>query len=187
MSLTGSGFNWSDKLIVTKSGRNNSRESTRALTSILSGRWTAIVDDWIISDNYETQSREAFQFRYAIQVKRARSVDGRQFFFFFFEHRESIAEPSSRDPMVESTTSGSSSDTNEPVCAQLLTQLNTAYQHLAPDAQALVSSVLWKFTYSWNLFAALRDSVSRDELDRTDTARSWKSVGVVILVQLSRV
>ncbi|XP_050492652.1 maltase A2-like isoform X4 [Bombus huntii] len=39
--------------------------------------------------------------------------------------------------MVESTTSGSSSDTNEPVCAQLLTQLNTAYQHLAPDAQAL--------------------------------------------------
>lgn len=46
-------------------------------------------------------------------------------------------EPSSRDPMVESTTSGSSSDTNEPVCAQLLTQLNTAYQHLAPDAQAL--------------------------------------------------
>lgn len=49
-------------------------------------------------------------------------------------------EPSSRDPMVESTSSsGSSSDTNEPVCAQLLTQLNTAYQHLAPDAQALVS------------------------------------------------
>ncbi|EFN85516.1 maltase A2 isoform X1 [Harpegnathos saltator] len=46
-------------------------------------------------------------------------------------------EPSSRDPMVESTSSGSSSDTNEPVCAQLLTQLNTAYQHLAPDAQAL--------------------------------------------------
>ncbi|XP_043682385.1 maltase A2-like isoform X1 [Vespula pensylvanica] len=46
-------------------------------------------------------------------------------------------EPSSRDPMVESSTSGSSSDTNEPVCAQLLTQLNTAYQHLAPDAQAL--------------------------------------------------
>lgn len=41
--------------------------------------------------------------------------------------------------MVESTTSGSSSDTNGPVCAQLLTQLNTAYQHLAPDAQALVS------------------------------------------------
>ncbi|XP_015182873.1 PREDICTED: maltase A2-like isoform X3 [Polistes dominula] len=39
--------------------------------------------------------------------------------------------------MVESSTSGSSSDTNEPVCAQLLTQLNTAYQHLAPDAQAL--------------------------------------------------
>lgn len=50
-----------------------------------------------------------------------------------------ISEPSSRDPMVESTSSGSSSDTNEPVCAQLLTQLNTAYQHLAPDAQALVS------------------------------------------------
>lgn len=141
MSLTGSGFNWSDKLIVTKSGRNNSRGSTRALTSILSGRWTAIVDDWIISDNYETQSCEAFQFRYAIQVERARSVDGRQF-FFSVEHRELIAEPSSRDPMVESTTSGSSSDTNEPVCAQLLTQLNTAYQHLAPDAQALVSSVL---------------------------------------------
>ncbi|XP_054004736.1 maltase A2-like isoform X1 [Hylaeus anthracinus] len=46
-------------------------------------------------------------------------------------------EPSSRDPMVESTSSGSSSDSNEPVCAQLLTQLNTAYQHLAPDAQAL--------------------------------------------------
>lgn len=41
--------------------------------------------------------------------------------------------------MVESTSSGSSSDTNEPVCTQLLTQLNTAYQHLAPDAQALVS------------------------------------------------
>ncbi|XP_076230881.1 amino acid transporter heavy chain SLC3A1 isoform X4 [Calliopsis andreniformis] len=39
--------------------------------------------------------------------------------------------------MVESTSSGSSSDTNGPVCAQLLTQLNTAYQHLAPDAQAL--------------------------------------------------
>lgn len=50
-----------------------------------------------------------------------------------------VSEPSSRDPMVESTSSGSSSDTNEPVCAQLLTQLNTAYQHLAPDAQALVS------------------------------------------------
>ncbi|KYN37379.1 putative maltase D [Trachymyrmex septentrionalis] len=49
-------------------------------------------------------------------------------------------EPSSRDPMVESTSSGSSSDTNEPVCAQLLTQLNTAYQHLAPDAQALAES-----------------------------------------------
>ncbi|XP_043252757.1 maltase A2-like isoform X1 [Colletes gigas] len=46
-------------------------------------------------------------------------------------------EPSSRDPMVESTSSDNSSDTNEPVCAQLLTQLNTAYQHLAPDAQAL--------------------------------------------------
>ncbi|KZC10081.1 Neutral and basic amino acid transport protein rBAT [Dufourea novaeangliae] len=46
-------------------------------------------------------------------------------------------EPSSRDPMVESSSSGSSSDTNGPVCAQLLTQLNTAYQHLAPDAQAL--------------------------------------------------
>lgn len=51
-----------------------------------------------------------------------------------------VLEPSSRDPMVESTSSGSSSDTNEPVCAQLLTQLNTAYQHLAPDAQALVST-----------------------------------------------
>lgn len=119
------------------------------MTSILPGRRTAIVDDWIISDNYEIQSREAFQFRYAIQIGRARSVDRRQLFlFFFFEDRELIAEPSSRDPMVESTTSGSSSDTNEPVCAQLLTQLNTAYQHLAPDAQALVSSVLWKFTYS---------------------------------------
>ncbi|XP_066591158.1 maltase A2-like isoform X2 [Prorops nasuta] len=46
-------------------------------------------------------------------------------------------EPSSRDPMVESTSSSGSSDTNEPVCTQLLTQLNTAYQHLAPDAQAL--------------------------------------------------
>ncbi|XP_011500070.1 PREDICTED: neutral and basic amino acid transport protein rBAT-like [Ceratosolen solmsi marchali] len=47
-------------------------------------------------------------------------------------------EPSSRDPMVEtSSNSGSSSDTNEPVCTQLLTQLNTAYTHLAPDAQAL--------------------------------------------------
>ncbi|XP_078043339.1 maltase A2 isoform X1 [Augochlora pura] len=46
-------------------------------------------------------------------------------------------EPSSRDPMVESTSSSSSSDTSGPVCAQLLTQLNTAYQHLAPDAQAL--------------------------------------------------
>ncbi|XP_020287809.1 maltase A2-like isoform X2 [Pseudomyrmex gracilis] len=47
-------------------------------------------------------------------------------------------EPSSRDPMVESTSSsGSSSDTKEPVCAQLMTQLSTAYQHLAPDAQAL--------------------------------------------------
>ncbi|XP_001604982.1 neutral and basic amino acid transport protein rBAT [Nasonia vitripennis] len=47
-------------------------------------------------------------------------------------------EPSSRDPMVEtSSNSGSSSDTNEPVCTQLLTQLNTAYNHLAPDAQAL--------------------------------------------------
>ncbi|XP_023289386.1 neutral and basic amino acid transport protein rBAT isoform X2 [Orussus abietinus] len=45
-------------------------------------------------------------------------------------------EPSSRDPMVE-TSSSSGSDTNEPVCAQLLNQLNTAYQHLAPDAQAL--------------------------------------------------
>ncbi|XP_015608416.1 neutral and basic amino acid transport protein rBAT isoform X2 [Cephus cinctus] len=47
-------------------------------------------------------------------------------------------EPSSRDPMVESTSSSESgSDTNEPVCTQLLTQLNTAYHHLAPDAQAL--------------------------------------------------
>lgn len=51
-----------------------------------------------------------------------------------------ILEPSSRDPMVEtSSNSGSSSDTNEPVCTQLLTQLNTAYTHLAPDAQALVN------------------------------------------------
>ena len=40
--------------------------------------------------------------------------------------------------MVE-TSSSSGSDTNEPVCTQLLTQLNTAYTHLAPDAQALVS------------------------------------------------
>ncbi|XP_033207656.1 neutral and basic amino acid transport protein rBAT-like isoform X3 [Belonocnema kinseyi] len=46
-------------------------------------------------------------------------------------------EPSSRDPMLESTSSSNSSIQNEPVCAQLLTQLNTAYQHLAPDAQAL--------------------------------------------------
>ncbi|XP_058809476.1 neutral and basic amino acid transport protein rBAT-like [Phymastichus coffea] len=47
-------------------------------------------------------------------------------------------EPSSRDPMLEtSSEGGSSSDTNEPVCTQLLTQLNTAYTHLAPDAQAL--------------------------------------------------
>ncbi|XP_046591954.1 maltase A2 isoform X1 [Neodiprion lecontei] len=47
-------------------------------------------------------------------------------------------EPSSRDPMVESSSSSaSSSGDNEPVCTQLLTQLNTAYQHLAPDAQAL--------------------------------------------------
>lgn len=189
MSLTGSGFNWSDKLIVTKSGRNNSRGSTRALTSILSGRWTAIVDDWIISDNYENWKPRSF----SISVRdpgRAHAIGRRKtiFFSFFFEDRELIAEPSSRDPMVESTTSGSSSDTNEPVCAQLLTQLNTAYQHLAPDAQALVSSVLWKFTYSWNFFAAsMRDSVPRDELDRTDIACSWNSVGVVILVQLSRV
>ena len=44
--------------------------------------------------------------------------------------------------MVEtSSNSGSSSDTNEPVCTQLLTQLNTAYTHLAPDAQALVSKI----------------------------------------------
>ncbi|KAL7286491.1 hypothetical protein TKK_0019228 [Trichogramma kaykai] len=50
-------------------------------------------------------------------------------------------EPSSRDPMVEtSSNSGSSSDANEPVCTQLLTQLNTAYTHLAPDAQALFSN-----------------------------------------------
>ncbi|XP_043470087.1 maltase A2-like isoform X2 [Leptopilina heterotoma] len=47
-------------------------------------------------------------------------------------------EPSSRDPMVESTSSSSNSSIkNEPVCTQLLTQLNEAYQHLAPDAQAL--------------------------------------------------
>lgn len=58
----------------------------------------------------------------------------------FMNDVSNVSEPSSRDPMVESTSSsGSSSDTNEPVCAQLLTQLNTAYQHLAPDAQALVS------------------------------------------------
>lgn len=83
MSLTGSGFNWSDKLIVTKSGRNNSRESTRALTSILSGRWTAIVDDWIISDNYETQSREAF----SISIRdpgRTRAIGWRKTIFFFW-------------------------------------------------------------------------------------------------------
>jgi len=60
-------------------------------------------------------------------------------------------EPSSRDPMVESTSSGSSSDTNEPVCAQLLTQLNTAYQHLAPDAQALVS-IINEISYISNLY-----------------------------------
>ncbi|XP_043277023.1 maltase A2-like isoform X2 [Venturia canescens] len=46
-------------------------------------------------------------------------------------------EPSSRDPMVESSSSEESSVNNEPVCTQLLTQLNTAYQHLAPDAQAI--------------------------------------------------
>lgn len=46
-------------------------------------------------------------------------------------------EPTSRDPMVESNSS-SGSDTNEPACTQLLTQLNEAYTHLAPDAQALV-------------------------------------------------
>lgn len=41
--------------------------------------------------------------------------------------------------MVESTSSSSNSSIkNEPVCTQLLTQLNEAYQHLAPDAQALV-------------------------------------------------
>ncbi|XP_011309822.1 neutral and basic amino acid transport protein rBAT isoform X2 [Fopius arisanus] len=49
-----------------------------------------------------------------------------------------VEEPSSRDPMVESSSSEeSSSITKEPVCTQLLTQLNTAYQHLAPDAQAI--------------------------------------------------
>ncbi|XP_015117548.1 neutral and basic amino acid transport protein rBAT isoform X2 [Diachasma alloeum] len=49
-----------------------------------------------------------------------------------------IEEPSSRDPMVESSSSEESSSlTKEPVCTQLLTQLNTAYQHLAPDAQAI--------------------------------------------------
>jgi len=66
-----------------------------------------------------------------------------------------VSEPSSRDPMVESTSSsGNSSDTNEPVCAQLLTQLNTAYQHLAPDAQALVSIIngTWRFILSRFIF-----------------------------------
>ncbi|XP_034944368.1 neutral and basic amino acid transport protein rBAT-like [Chelonus insularis] len=50
-------------------------------------------------------------------------------------------EASSRDPMVESSSSEESRSLNkEPVCTQLLTQLNTAYQHLAPDAQAIFYS-----------------------------------------------
>lgn len=43
--------------------------------------------------------------------------------------------------MVESSSDSNCSEQNinkEPVCTQLLTQLNTAYQHLAPDAQAIV-------------------------------------------------
>ncbi|KAJ8669834.1 hypothetical protein QAD02_001093 [Eretmocerus hayati] len=52
-------------------------------------------------------------------------------------HDSIFEEPSSRDPMVETSSSSGSDDTNEPVCTQLLTQLNTAYNHLAPDAQAL--------------------------------------------------
>ncbi|XP_044021370.1 neutral and basic amino acid transport protein rBAT-like isoform X2 [Aphidius gifuensis] len=51
-------------------------------------------------------------------------------------HQSRSTEPSSRDPMVESSSSEDST-TKEPVCTQLLTQLNTAYQHLAPDAQAI--------------------------------------------------
>ncbi|KAK1128364.1 hypothetical protein K0M31_002828 [Melipona bicolor] len=83
-------------------------------------------------------------------------------------------EPSSRDPMVESTTSGSSSDTNGPVCAQLLTQLNTAYQHLAPDAQALVS-IRRKIAgnavpCSWETNAASRDKPGGTD---TETVRRW--------------
>ncbi|XP_053596116.1 neutral and basic amino acid transport protein rBAT isoform X1 [Microplitis demolitor] len=52
-------------------------------------------------------------------------------------------ESSSRDPMVESSSDSNCSEQNinkEPVCTQLLTQLNTAYQHLAPDAQAIFCS-----------------------------------------------
>ncbi|XP_057333358.1 alpha-amylase 3-like [Microplitis mediator] len=52
-------------------------------------------------------------------------------------------ESSSRDPMVESSSDSNCSEqciNKEPVCTQLLTQLNTAYQHLAPDAQAIFCS-----------------------------------------------
>ncbi|KAG8041482.1 hypothetical protein G9C98_002775 [Cotesia typhae] len=52
-------------------------------------------------------------------------------------------ESSSRDPMVESSSNSTCSEQSlnkEPVCTQLLTQLNTAYQHLAPDAQAIFCS-----------------------------------------------
>lgn len=61
-------------------------------------------------------------------------------------------EPSSRDPMVESSSSEESSVTNEPVCTQLLTQLNTAYQHLAPDAQAIVSIHISIYIYIYIFF-----------------------------------
>jgi len=77
-----------------------------------------------------------------------------------------VSEPSSRDPMVESTSSsGSSSDTNEPVCAQLLTQLNTAYQHLAPDAQALVSIIM-----------GLGDLFSRDLFFKYRIESIWRTI-----------
>lgn len=49
--------------------------------------------------------------------------------------------------MVESSSSEESSVNKEPVCTQLLTQLNTAYQHLAPDAQAIVSYVILFFIF----------------------------------------
>lgn len=93
-----------------------------------------IVDGLIDSNNCETSTKKLFNFD--TRSKQSHAIEKHVHYFI---SSLLIAEPSSRDPMVESTTSGSSSDTNGPVCAQLLTQLNTAYQHLAPDAQALVS------------------------------------------------